>query len=68
MTLASKRSTSAAEPLLQNASRRFSAATLTTLAQLAYATDQAIKGQLREDPWQKCEQLVLGLCGTPLPQ
>jgi DNA polymerase-3 subunit delta len=53
------------KPLLQNASRRFSAPTLTALAQLAYATDQAIKGQLREDPWLKCEQLVLGLCGTP---
>jgi len=53
------------KPLLQSASRRLSAATLTALAQLAYATDQAIKGQLREDPWQKCEQLVLGLSGSP---
>lgn len=53
------------KPLLQNASRRLSAAVLTGLAQLGYATDQAIKGQLREDPWLKCEQLVLGLCGTP---
>lgn len=52
------------KPLLQNASRRFSAAALTSLAQLAYATDQAIKGQLREDPWLKCEQLVLGLCNS----
>jgi len=53
------------KPLLQNASRRFSVPGLTALAQLAYITDQAIKGQLREDPWQKCEQLVLGLCGKP---
>src|SRR5690606_1319256 len=55
------------KPLLQGAARRLSAPALTALAQLAYATDQAIKGQLREDPWQKCEQLILGLCGRPTP-
>lgn len=54
------------KPLLQKACRRLDGAQVPLLINLAWRADQAIKGQLADNPWPLCERLVLILAGQPL--
>lgn len=52
--------------LVGNALKRLDLKTLSDLLSLATLTDHCIKGMVKEDPWQKLNDLTLGISGIKL--